>query len=36
MYTEALAFDEWVHVALTVDGGQLSLYKNGNLIEMTD
>ena len=23
--TEALALDEWVHVALTVDGGQLRL-----------
>ena len=34
--TEALAFDEWVHVALTVDGGQLRLYKNGKLIGMTD
>jgi hypothetical protein len=34
--TEALAFDEWVHVALTVDGGQLRLYKNGKLIGVTD
>jgi hypothetical protein len=34
--TEALAFDEWVHVALTVDGGQLRFYKNGKLIGVTD
>ena len=34
--TEPLAFDEWVHVALTVDGGQLRFYKNGKLIGVTD
>ena len=34
--TEALALDEWVHVALTVDGGQLRLYKNAKLIGVTD
>ena len=34
--TEALAIDEWVHVALTVDGGQLRFYKNGNLLGVTD
>ena len=34
--TEALAVDEWVHVALTVDGGQLRFYKNGKLIGVTD
>ena len=34
--TEALALDEWVHVALTVDGGQLRFYKNGKLIGVTD
>ncbi|MDB4619165.1 LamG domain-containing protein, partial [bacterium] len=34
--TEALALDEWVHVALTVDGGQLRLYKNGKLIGVAD
>jgi hypothetical protein len=34
--TEALVLDEWVHVALTVDGGQLRFYKNGKLIGVTD
>ncbi|MBC8243494.1 MAG: hypothetical protein H8E20_03790 [Verrucomicrobia bacterium] len=34
--TEPLALDEWVHVALTVDGGQLRLYKNGKLVGVTD
>ena len=34
--TEPLEFDEWVHVALTVDGGQLRFYKNGKLIGVTD
>ena len=34
--TEALALDEWVHAALTVDGGQLRFYKNGQLVGVTD
>jgi len=34
--TEALALDEWVHIALTVDGGQLRFYKNAKLIGVTD
>jgi hypothetical protein len=32
MDTDALAFDKWVDVALTVDGGHLRLYKNGKLV----
>jgi hypothetical protein len=34
--TEALAIDEWNHVVLTMDGGQLRLYKNGKLVGVTD
>jgi len=28
--------DEWVHVAATTDGGQVRLYKNGELVGVTD
>ena len=34
--TEALTLDEWNHVALTMDGGQLRLYKNGGLVGVAD
>jgi hypothetical protein len=34
--TEAITLDEWNHVALTADGGQLRLYKNGNLVGVAD
>ena len=34
--TEPLALDEWVHAALSVDGGQLRVYKNGKLVGVTD
>ena len=34
--TETLELDEWVHIALTVDGGQLRLYKNAQLVGVTD
>ena len=33
---EPLNVDEWTHVALTADGGQLRLYKNGKLAGVTD
>lgn len=34
--SEALTLDEWNHVALTMDGGQLRLYKNGDLVGVAD
>ena len=34
--TEAITLDECNHVALTADGGQLRLYKNGNLVGVAD
>ncbi len=33
---EPLKVDEWTHLALTADGGQLRLYKNGKLAGVTD
>ena len=34
--TEVFTLDEWNHVALTMDGGQLRLYKNGDLVGVAD